>query len=258
MTTYWVVCSLLETATNGSNVKVSMGEPVSTLSPAPTGRSGGRSNRVDSRDQILIAAAECFKENGFAATSIDDVAHHLGATKGMIYHHYRSKMDLFFAVYRKGMEINFNAIEPQLQSDTPPCTRLARMGMAHAVALMAHQPFQRVLAQGVAMHQTGSTTAAQRNTLFELIKTRDTYENMFRGAIEEACADQGLSLPDDSLASKSFLAVLNSTVFWYSPRKRDAMGEQVCLALELVKYALQGLGLKIPDGALDDWKTSYE
>ncbi|MEP1091130.1 MAG: TetR/AcrR family transcriptional regulator [Rhizobiaceae bacterium] len=207
-----------------------------------------------SRDQILEAAAECFKENGFAATSIDDVAYSLGATKGMIYHHFRSKIDLFFAVYQRGMEINFEATEPETHSHAKPLERLARMSMAHSVALMAHQPFQRVLAQGVAMHQTGSTTAAQRDTLSTLIKTRDTYEELFRTAIEAAVADSGTELTNPSLASKSFLAVLNSTVFWYSPRRRNATAEQISIALDLVNYALRGLGLHLPEDAIDDWK----
>ena len=217
-----------------------------------------RSLESQSRDQILIAAAECFKEHGFAATSIDDVAHHLGATKGMIYHHFRSKMDLFFAVYQRGMEINFEATEKEVQRPSDPATRLTRMAMAHAVALMAHQPFQRVLAQGVAMHQTGSTTAAQRDTLSGLIETRDTYEAMFRNAIEQAASQVELKLANPSLASKSFLAVLNSTVFWYSPRRRNATAEQVTIAQELVKYALRGLGINLPADTIEDWKTTNE
>ena len=220
----------------------------------PTGRGGSRAAASQSRDQILQAAAECFKENGFAATSIDDVAYSLGATKGMIYHHFRSKMDLFFAVYQRGMEINFEATEPEATSDARPLIRLARMSIAHAVALMAHQPFQRVLAQGVAMHQTGSTTAAQRDTLSQLIQTRDTYEELFRSSIEAAANDTGVELSNPSLASKSFLAVLNSTVFWYTPRRRNATAEQVSIAMELVNYALRGLGMHLPEDAIEDWK----
>lgn len=220
----------------------------------PTGRGNSRLAASQSRDQILQAAAECFKENGFAATSIDDVAYSLGATKGMIYHHFRSKIDLFFAVYQRGMEINFEATEPEATSDAKPLDRLARMSIAHAVALMAHQPFQRVLAQGVAMHQTGSTTAAQRDTLSKLIKTRDTYEELFRSTIEAAANDAGVELNNASLASKSFLAVLNSTVFWYTPRRRNATAEQVSIAMELVNYALRGLGMHLPEDAIEDWK----
>ena len=219
-----------------------------------TGRGNTRPAASQSRDQILQAAAECFKENGFAATSIDDVAYSLGATKGMIYHHFRSKIDLFFAVYQRGMEINFEATEPEAKSGALPLLRLARMSMAHAVALMAHQPFQRVLAQGVAMHQTGSTTAAQRDTLSKLIKTRDTYEELFRSTIEAAADDCGIELDNQSLASKSFLAVLNSTVYWYTPRRRNATAEQVSIAMELVNYALRGLGMHLPEDAIEDWK----
>ena len=130
------------------------------------------------------------------------------------------------------------------------------MAMAHAIALMAHQPFQRVLAQGVAMHQTGSTTAAQRDTLSRLIKTRDTYEDLFRNAIEAAGKAEGAEIGNPSLASKSFLAVLNSTVYWYTPRRRNATAEQVSIALELVNYALKGVGLRLPEEAVNDWKKT--
>ena len=36
--------------------------------------------------ELLTAAAECFMEQGFHASSIDDVARRLGATKGRVYH----------------------------------------------------------------------------------------------------------------------------------------------------------------------------
>ena len=65
-----------------------------------------------SRADILRAAASCFTEHGYTATSIDDVARRIGATKGMIYHHYRSKADMFADVFRSGMQMNFAAIEP--------------------------------------------------------------------------------------------------------------------------------------------------
>ena len=79
------------------------------------------------------------------ATSIDVVARSLGATKGMIYHHYPSKTDLFIAVYSRGMDINFEAVEPFL-GDEQPVRRLENMARAHAVTMMAQQAFQRTVA----------------------------------------------------------------------------------------------------------------
>ena len=203
-----------------------------------------------SRREILITAANCFRENGFSATSIDDVAHALRATKGMIYHHFRSKTDLFFAVYRMGMEINFRATEPHATGDAPALLKLARMSLAHSIALMKEQSFQRVLAQGVDLHQQGSTTAAQRETLNELIDMRNNYEALFRKAIEAAAGHENIKLGDPSIASKSFLSVLNSTVFWYSPREDNQHTEQLVIARELVTFALRGIGTDMPQEAL--------
>lgn len=209
-----------------------------------------RTGNADSRNDILRAAADCFRENGFSAASIDDVARALGATKGMIYHHFRSKTDLFFDVYRMGMEINFAATRPYAEGDGSALVRLARMGLAHCIVMMSEQSFQRVLAQGVTMHQQGSTTAAQRDTLDELIDSRNNYETQFRTAIEQAASQEKIELNDPSLASKSFLAVLNSPVFWYSPRQDDTKAERLALAKELVTYALRGLGSDMPEDAL--------
>jgi len=214
------------------------GEPRS-LNTAPSG----------SRHEILRTAANCFRENGYSATSIDDVAHALKATKGMIYYHFRSKIDLFFAVYRMGMEINFRATEPYAKGEAPPLIKLTRMSLAHSMALMKEQSFQRVLAQGVAMHQQGSTTAAQRETLSELIDIRNSYEALFRNAIETAASHNEIELKDPSIISKSFLAVLNSTVFWYSPREENQHAERLAIARELVTYALRGIGAEMPEEA---------
>src|SRR3546814_7359817 len=56
------------------------------------------------QQEILQVAAECFMEQGFNATSIDDVARRMNATKGRIYHYYASKTDLFFEINREGMD----------------------------------------------------------------------------------------------------------------------------------------------------------
>ena len=86
------------------------------------------------RREILKAAAECFMEQGFHATSIDVVARRMGATKGRVYHHYPSKIDLFFDVHQLGMDLLFDAVAPAMQSRGDPLQVLAAMMKAHAMA----------------------------------------------------------------------------------------------------------------------------
>ncbi|MEU0118099.1 ScbR family autoregulator-binding transcription factor [Streptomyces bobili] len=53
---------------------------------------------VRTRQLVLLRAAECFAEKGFADTSVLDVAERAGMTKGAVYHHFPSKEVLAIAV----------------------------------------------------------------------------------------------------------------------------------------------------------------
>src|SRR5262249_50116113 len=50
------------------------------------------------RAALLEAAARRFAEHGFAATSLEDVAADIRATRGAVYHHFANKTALFRAV----------------------------------------------------------------------------------------------------------------------------------------------------------------
>src|SRR5262249_30156478 len=68
--------------------------------------------RKDARPaEIVTAALECFKERGFTATRVEDVAVKAGVTKGTIYLYYPSKEDLFKAVVRRELLPNIEQME---------------------------------------------------------------------------------------------------------------------------------------------------
>lgn len=50
---------------------------------------------------LLAAARELFAQDGYAATSLDDVVAKAGLTKGALYHHFHGKRELFRAVYEQ-------------------------------------------------------------------------------------------------------------------------------------------------------------
>jgi AcrR family transcriptional regulator len=57
-----------------------------------------RLRRAERREQVLAAATEAFARNGFAATSLDDIAAQAGITRVILYRHFDSKADLYQAV----------------------------------------------------------------------------------------------------------------------------------------------------------------
>src|SRR5919109_808065 len=114
---------------------------------------------TEAREEIIRVAADVFMEFGFAATTIDAVAERLGATKGRIYHYYRSKADLFFDVQCAAMDRLFREIEPIARRPGTPAERLHQMTLRHAEILLRDLPIQKVAVQGLERHLLSLSTA---------------------------------------------------------------------------------------------------
>ncbi|WP_280153907.1 TetR/AcrR family transcriptional regulator [Piscinibacter sp. XHJ-5] len=201
-------------------------------------------NGSESRDEILRAAAELFMEFGYAATSIDAVADRLGATKGRIYHHYRSKADLFFDVQTAAMRRLNAEVEPIARGPGNPIERLAAMALRHTQILLTELPMQKVAVQGLERHLLGASVAAKR--LRSVVKMRDEYEKMFIEIIDEGIR-QGLfvDLPA-KLATKPFFGALNWATVWFSQRRLQSPEAVDDIAHTLAAFALRAI-LKDPN-----------
>ncbi len=57
--------------------------------------------RAQRREQILAAATEAFAREGFAVTSLDDIAGEAGVTRAILYRHFESKTDLYQGVLER-------------------------------------------------------------------------------------------------------------------------------------------------------------
>lgn len=196
----------------------------------------------EGREAILSAAADCFMASGYGGASIDDVARRLRATKGMIYHYFSSKTDLFFEVHRRGMAINLGTIEPLSAGPEPAETRLARMCKAHLANMLRYLNFQRVVMMGVEMHLSGPTTPEQREMLNLLMQERERYEKLFRKVLEEGRQTGRFHYTNASLASKALLAILNNPVLWYRPRTDEAEDVQRAIIEEFQSFAMRSIG----------------
>lgn len=198
----------------------------------------------NSRLEILQAAAESFEQRGFAGTSIDDVARMLGCTKGRIYHHFGSKADLFAAVFRLGMEMNFAAVEPLTHTDASAPDKLRMMAEEHVRQMVTTKSFQRVVWEGVELLMRGALTPEQRDECLRLQQSRKRYSALFRAQMEQAKALGAIHYDDLSVATQVLFTCLNSPVFWYRPRIADLRKDQDAVIEQVVRFGLNGLGMK--------------
>jgi len=212
-------------------------------------------DKNDSRAEILHAAAEHFMRFGYAGTSIDAVAESLGATKGHIYHYYRSKANLYFDIQTAAMTRLMEEVEPIAMSKLPVVERLAAMALRHMQILLTDSPMQKVAVQGLERQLFDGADAMRQ--LRAIVKLRDAYEQIFAEVLDEGIrAGQVIDLPP-RLLTKPFFGAMNWATVWYSERRLQTMDAVDEIARVLAGCALRSvLRLAEPQAAVLFLRTS--
>lgn len=204
------------------------------MSPSPEAAPAARS-------RILDAAAEAFMRDGFAGTAIDDIAHDVGATKGLVYYHFRSKFDIFLAVYEEGMRRVRERVEPLAGGAATGRERLTAMSIAHELNLMEDLAYHHVVHQAVRGEVSTALKTRQRDALLALNKLRDDYERMFRRVVADGIDDGSLRPVDATLAARTLLSNLNAVDMWYRRIEGQPPEEIHDLARRIVDLLIGGL-----------------
>ena len=191
--------------------------------------------------RILDAAADAFMRQGFADTTVDEIADAVGATKGLIYYHYRSKFDIFLAVYEQGMQQVRERVEPFATGPGVGRERLESMAVAHVVNLMHDPSYHYVVHQGVRDQESTALKVRQRDALIALNELRRDYELLFRSVVAEGVADGSLRQIDVNLTTRVLLSSLNAVDVWYRKPKSQADDDIATLARAVVDLVIRGV-----------------
>lgn len=193
------------------------------------------------RDAILEAAADAFLSRGYAATSIDDIADRLGASKGRVYHYFRTKGDIFVGIHRKALEIMLDNVRRDADASATPTTRLRCMAATHARLMMDESGFMRLAAQLAEMQLAGEGRTRQSD-IDEVYALRDEYEAMFEAVISEGMAAGEFVDGDPGVVTKAVLGSLNWISVWYRPRSGNASRRSRDIAEAMADYVTRGVG----------------
>ena len=71
------------------------------------------------RDQILLAARKCFVEKGYESTSMQDISRTSGLSKGGIYFHFESKMQVFLSLVDDEYDFSMSFLEEIAEQPGP-------------------------------------------------------------------------------------------------------------------------------------------
>lgn len=171
--------------------------------PSPQGRSSRR-------ELVLDVSARLFCQQGFAGTSIRDIAKTVKMLPGSIYCHFNSKDDLFLAVYAAGVQRVDEQVRSAINKELDPWERLRLACTAHMETILDQSDYAQVV---VRVHPSEVP-----NMSSQLIRLRDDYESLFKELIE-AIND---IVP---IQKRSFrlllLGAMNWTQHWYQPTRES-------------------------------------
>lgn len=193
--------------------------------------------------RVLDAAATAFMERGYDATSIDDIAAQIGATKGAVYYSYRSKIDLFLGVYERGMQALEERVAQALDEtgDASAVERLRAVALAHADNIMRHFAYHVTIQQGVEHRRQMPLRERERARLSELDTLRDRHETLVASLVEAGVADGSLREVPVRLAARTLIGGIVGLAIWYRPRDGQSEEERLDLAGQLVDLLVGGL-----------------
>ena len=188
---------------------------------------------IEGRALVLDTAARLFRQEGYASTSLRDIAAEAGMKPASLYHHFKSKDAIVEEVLRIGVERVSDEVRNSVQA--LPARASARTLLQ--TAIYAHLR---------ALHQLQDYTSANVRIFGQVpehvreahLPTRDAYERYW-ASLFQRCARRGDLTPerDMQLARLFLISALNGTLEWFK-------GGPVALkaiADELTELLLSGL-----------------
>jgi TetR/AcrR family transcriptional regulator, cholesterol catabolism regulator len=187
------------------------------------------------RRQIEAAASGLFRTNGYAGTSVRDIARALDLQGASLYSHVASKADVLYAlVDRAASRFEEAMADADRTADARaagPVERLAAIVRAHA-RLVAREPELASVFATEWRHLTGERRAA-------ILERRDAYEGRIRAVIADGMANGDIALTDVPAAAAFLLSALNGIAAWYRADGRLSPDDLADRYAELAVRALE-------------------
>ncbi|MFN3256502.1 MAG: TetR/AcrR family transcriptional regulator [Ilumatobacter sp.] len=101
-------------------------------------------------NDVVEAAANVFKERGYHATRLEDIAEALGMQKGSLYNYISSKEELLLAVVRPPAGRLLSSLSELAEADLPATEKIRLVAKSHAGVLEEYFPYVAVYVQEIA------------------------------------------------------------------------------------------------------------
>ena len=183
----------------------------------------GSNDNLSRKEQVIRSAAELFREKGYAAASMRDLAQKLGIEAASLYSHIKSKEEILqnlcfdmASEFRKSLE--------EVEKQKVSASEKLKNGIIGHIQVMAKD----LTASAVFMNEHRHLSQPY---LRDFLLMRITYINRFKNIIDEGVTkNEFKSNIDKKLAVMTLFSSLNWMPMWYDPSSNidsSSLGQQL-------------------------------
>lgn len=169
------------------------------------------------RDDILEAAAQVFRQKGFHGASMANIAEAVNLQKASLYHHVASKQEILFELLDRALELLLERISPIAAQSIPADERLRMMIREYLQILAENTDLASVL---LFEHRSLEGRQHARH-----IPNRDKFEALWRTVIADGVRTKKFLCENIPLSTRAILGIMNWTITWYRPNGDLAIDE---------------------------------
>ena len=182
-----------------------------------------RENGSDARQEILRTSARLFQQQGYDATSMNDIAAALKLSKGGLYHHFQSKDEILFNLMSHAMDITEERVLRPAKAVADPEERLRVLIRRHIEVVLSE--LDREIT--VMLHENHPLSPPLRKKINARKKDYIHFLENLIAEVQRARGSKGTVTP--RAAAFALLGMINWVYQWYRPEgllQEDSLVQQ--------------------------------
>ncbi|MDQ7794238.1 MAG: TetR/AcrR family transcriptional regulator [bacterium] len=174
----------------------------------------------------MAVAMRVFREKGYHAASMQEIAHAVGMQKGSLYYYISSKQELLFKIFEEAIGSMARTLEEIYAGPGSPREKLRQ-----AIAAHVHAISQRLDMLTIFLRETKVLSPTQEE-IIDIHRLR--YERLLQRLVSEGMKAGELRRMDSKLVTYALLGMTNWIYRWYNPSGRFTPDEIADIFAELV------------------------
>lgn len=181
---------------------------------------------ANKEEQILAKAVHIFRQKGYHATSMQNIADAVGLQKASLYHYIPSKQALLSKIFERSIGALTQQLEAIHASNDSPHNKLRRAIESHVLALCEQLDTYTVYL---------SERRALTNRYHARVRAEgEKHARLIERILEEGIARKQFRAMDTKMVALAILGMCNWVYQWYSPEGRLTPQEIAKIFADLV------------------------